>query len=98
MDTAIIPTGTIARIPTIDPITIMVGRHITGITGIESTGTIVIITTVTGIKLTQDLKSTELVRRQRRASSFFYIKVIGCSAAAAPPVAMGPLPLPGTGP
>jgi len=52
MDTAIIPTGTIARIPTIDPITIMVGRHITGITGIESTGTIVIITTVTGIKLT----------------------------------------------
>jgi len=52
MDTAIIPTGTIARIPTIDPITIMVGRHTTGITGIESTGTIVIITTVTGIKLT----------------------------------------------
>ena len=46
MDTAIIPTGTI------DPITIMVGRHTTGITGIESTGTIVIITTVTGIKLT----------------------------------------------
>jgi hypothetical protein len=52
MDTAIIPTGTIDRTPTIDPITIMVGRHTTGITGIESTGTIVIITTVTGIKPT----------------------------------------------
>ena len=51
-DTAIIPTGTIDRTPTIDPITIMVGRHTTGITGIESTGTIVIITTVTGIKPT----------------------------------------------
>jgi len=47
MDTAIIPTGTIDRTPTI-----MVGRHTTGITGIESTGTIVIITTVTGIKPT----------------------------------------------
>ena len=51
-DTAIIPTGTIDRTPTIDHITIMVGRHTTGITGIESTGTIVIITTVTGIKPT----------------------------------------------
>ena len=46
MDTAIIPTDTIDRTPTIDHITIMVGRHTTGITGIESTATIVIITTV----------------------------------------------------
>ena len=52
MDTAIIPTDTIDRTPTIDHITIMVGRHTTGITGIESTGTIVIITTITGIKPT----------------------------------------------
>ena len=40
MDTAIIPTDTIDRTPTIDHITIMVGRHTTGITGIGSTATI----------------------------------------------------------
>jgi len=44
-DTAIIPTGTIDRIPTIGHIT-------TGITGIGSTATIVIITIVTNTNLT----------------------------------------------
>ena len=44
--TAIIPTGTIGHI------TIIVGRHTTGITGIGSTATIVIITIVTNTKLT----------------------------------------------
>ena len=52
MDTAIIPTGTIDRTPTIGHIPIIVGRHTTGITGIGSTATIVIIIIVTNTKLT----------------------------------------------
>ena len=51
-DTAIIPTGTIDRTPTIGHIPIIVGRHTTGITGIGSTATIVIIIIVTNTKLT----------------------------------------------
>ena len=52
-DTAIIPTGTIDRTPTIGHIPIIiVGRHTTGITGIGSTATIVIIIIVINTKLT----------------------------------------------
>jgi hypothetical protein len=51
-DTAIIPTGTIDRTPTTGHIPIIVGRHTTGITGIGSTATIVIITIVANTKLT----------------------------------------------
>ena len=51
-DTAIILTGTIDRTPTIGHIPIIVDRHTTGITGIGSTATIVIITIVTDTKLT----------------------------------------------
>ena len=51
-DTAIIPTGTIDRTPTIGHIPIIMGRHTTGITGIGSTATIVIIIIVTNTELT----------------------------------------------
>ena len=51
-DTAITRTGTIDRTPTIGHIPIIMGRHTTGITGIGSTATIVIIIIVTNTELT----------------------------------------------